>query len=201
MKKIKGIFFVFLLVFSGYGYAADPAPMVMLKDTSNQMLQELNKNIGRLKNNDKLVYNLVNRILVPHFDLVTMSRAVVGKEHWDKSSSVTQQQFIKEFTCYVIRTYSAALQSYDGEKIKFFPIRGAIGSTVKINSDLMLKNGPPVQLQYILLQRGGDWLIYDFSVDGISITKNYHSQFSGTLRQVGLDGLVKKLHQNNSKKG
>lgn len=181
-------------------FAVDPAPLALLKDVSERMLVELNKNIGTIKRNDKLVYNLVDRICVPHFDLLNMARAVVGRDYWQQASSSTQQQFIKEFTCYVIRTYASAMQSYDGEVVKFYPIRGAIDSKVQIDSDLLLKNGPPIQMQYRLSLQSGKWVIYDFSVDGVSIIKNYNSQFAGDLRLSGLGGLINKLHENNSRK-
>ena len=99
----------------------------------------------------------------------------------------------------MIRTYSSALQAYDGETIKFLPIRGSIGSRVQINSELLLKSGPSVHIQYRLLQKNGKWLIYDFSVDGISIVKNYNSQFASTLRQGGVVTLVQQLQKNNVK--
>lgn len=200
MKLIKVLVAALGILFCASSFAADPAPLAMLKSTSSQMLHELDKHLGNLKHNDKLVYNLVNRVLVPHFDLVSMSRAVVGRDCWQKASSATQQQFIAEFTRYVIRTYSSALQSYDGEKIRFYPIRGGITDKVQIDSDLVLKNGPPIQMQYRMIQQRGQWLIYDFSVDGVSIIKNYNSQFAGTLRQGGLDKLVQKLHENNNRK-
>jgi len=203
MKFIKVLVVMFSLLFGASGFAAtaaDPEPLAMLKSTSSQMLHELDAHIGHLKNNNKLVNDLVDRVLVPHFDLFSMSRAVVGPNYWQGAASGTQQQFIKEFTSYVIRTYSSALQSYDGERIKFFPIRGGISDRIQIDSDLLLKNGPPIQMQYRLLQQGGQWLIYDFSVDGVSIIKNYNSQFAGTLRQGGLEALVQKLHKNNAGK-
>ena len=76
MKLTKVLFiFLWLLTISRIGFAAgsDPAPVAMLKSVSSQMLGELNKDLGKLKGNDKLVDSLVNRILVPHFDLVSMS--------------------------------------------------------------------------------------------------------------------------------
>jgi phospholipid transport system substrate-binding protein len=201
MKSIKILQVAFSMLFVGISFAAqDPAPLVMIKDISNQMLHELDKHLGNLKNNDKLVYGLVDRIIVPHFDLTSMSRSVVGRDHWQQASSNTQQQFTKEFTHYVIRTYSSAIQSYDGETIKFFPIRGEITDRVQIDSDLLLKNGPPIQMQYRLIEQGGRWLIYDFSVDGVSVIKNYNSQFTGTLRQGGLDKLVQELQKSNARK-
>ena len=156
MRSIKILVVSLFLLISTSSFAAtDPAPLVMLKSMTGQMLSALDKYIGRLKNNDKLVDSLVNKIIVPHFDLNNMARAVVGRDPWQQASSSTQQQFIKEFTRYVTRTYSSALQSYDGEKMKFYPIRGNIGDKVRVSSDLLLKNGPPIQIQYSLLQQGG----------------------------------------------
>lgn len=197
MKSIRNLFVLSLLLLSVSVFAAaDPAPVVMLKNTTNKMLAALDKHIGQLKGNSKLVDSLVNKILVPHFDLTSMSQAVVG-QYWNKASSATQEQFKKEFTHYVARTYSSAIQSYDGETMKFYPIRGAVGDKVQISSELLLKNGPSIQLKYSVEKKGNEWLIYDFSVAGISIVKNYNSQFTGTLRQKGLDGLVSELKKNN----
>ncbi len=190
---------LFCLLISLASFAADdPEPMVMVKNITNQVLRELNKNIGHLKNNDRLINSLVNTYVVPHFDLNSMARAVVGRDYWQKAGSSTQQQFVKEFTRYIVRTYSSALESYDGEQMKFYPLRGGVtGDKVRISSDLLLKNGPPIQLQYGLLKQGGQWLIYDFSVDGVSIVKNYNAQFAGILRQSGLDGLLQQLQKYN----
>jgi len=180
----------------------DPAPLAMLKSISNRMFSELDKyrHRGNLKNNPRLVNSLVNRIVVPNFDLQSMSRAVVGGSFWQSGSSQVQQEFITQFTEYVIRTYSSAMQSYDGETMKFYPIRGAVGDRVQISSDLLLKSGPPIQLQYSVSRVGGGWKIYDFSVDGVSIVKNYNSQFASTLRQKGLSGLVQDLKKQNTGK-
>lgn len=199
-KKIIKISTILLgLTVLAPSFAADPAPLALLKDISGRMLVELNKNISTIKHNDRLVYNLVDRICVPHFDLLNMSRAVVGRNYWQQASESMQQQFIKEFTRYVIRTYASAMQSYDGETVKFYPIRGAVTNPVQINSDLLLKNGPSIQMQYRMSLQSGKWVIYDFSVDGVSIIKNYNSQFAGDLRQSGLNGLVVKLRKNNSR--
>jgi phospholipid transport system substrate-binding protein len=122
----KIILLAALMFVGNIAMAADPAPLAMLKSLSAQMTSELDRNIGNLKGNDRLVDGLVRRILLPHFDLTTMSRAVIGRDYWNNASSATQQQFIKEFTRYVIKTYSSALQSYEGEVIKFYPMRGLL---------------------------------------------------------------------------
>ncbi|MDR1057008.1 MAG: ABC transporter substrate-binding protein [Coxiellaceae bacterium] len=199
LNLLIGVAFFTVTAAQAVVVSVDPEPLAMLKNISKQMLAELDKyrKRGNLKNNPKLVNSLVKRIIVPHFNLVRMSQAVVGGNYWRPASSTTQQRFVNEFTQYVIRTYSSAMQSYDGETVKFYPIRGRVEGSIRISSDLLLKSSPPIQLQYGLSWQDSGWLIYDFSVDGVSIVKNYNSQFAGILRQKGLDGLVQELHKCN----
>ena len=180
-------------------FAADPPPLTLLKNVSDQMLVELNKNLGHLKNNDALVANIVRRNLLPHVDVTGMSHAVIGRTYWQNASSSSQQQFIKQFTTYVIRTYSVALSSYDKETITLYPIRGyKPGQThVQINSTINHTSRPASRVQYRLANVNGTWRVYDFSVDGVSFIQNYRSQFASTLQQGGLALLVQRLVEKN----
>lgn len=176
--------------------SSDPAPLAMVKTTAMQITTEFDKNLGRLKGNTSLVSRVVKRFLVPRVDLTTMSQIVVGR-YWAQASGATQQRFMQVFTDYVIRTYAAALSSYDGETIKFNPIRGYSGAKprVMINSQIFHKSGQPLQVQYRVLNKGGSWFIYDFTIDGVSMVENYRAQFAGTLHQGGLALLVQRLGQ------
>jgi phospholipid transport system substrate-binding protein len=203
MKTLKLAILLFSIFCGAMAYATDAtetqAPLVMLKKTADQMTGELDRYKGRLKGNDQFIYGIVRRILLPHFDLPSMSRGVVGKSYWEQASPALQKQFIDEFTFYVVRTYSGALASYDGEKIKFYPIRGFNPSAqrVEASSDIVRKSGPSVGLSYRLYQSGGAWIIYDFSVEGVSLVQNYRAQFASTLQQGGMTKLVADLHSHN----
>lgn len=201
MKKLC-IFFMAItaiLLTSIANAAIDPPPVAMLKNITAATTTELDRNLGNLKGNDRLVSGIVKRHVVPYFDLPTMSQLIVGKTYWQAANPATQQQFIKEFTNYVIKTYSSAIESYDGEQFKFYPIRGftAGQNRAQVNSDIIHKDGPPIHLQYRLSGSGNSWKIYDFSVDGVSIVQNYRAQFASTLRQGGLNKLVVEIQKKN----
>lgn len=200
MKKLFVLLIPLILLFGYVANAAiDPPPLVLLKNITSATTAELDRNLGHLKGNDRLVFGIVKRHIVPAFDLQTMSQLIVGKNYWQAANSNTQQQFTREFTNYVIKTYASAIESYDGEQLKFYPIRGfAPGQNrVQVNSDIIHKDGPPIHLQYRLLGSGNSWKIYDFSVDGVSIVQNYRAQFATTLRQGGLNRLVAELQKRN----
>jgi len=198
MNNLRALIFLVMSLLITATFA-EPQPLTILKQTSDQMIVELNKNLNQLKTNDALVYRIVDKILLPHFDLVGMPRSVVGREAWQQATATQRQQFIKEFTHYVTKTYAAAMASYDGEVIKFYPLREDLGNKtrVQIDSDLLHKNGPPIQMQYRMVKSGNTWLIYDFSIDGVSLVRNYQEQFATTLRQGGLAQLIEQLQQQN----
>lgn len=180
----------------------DPPPLAMLKNTADKTIVELDKHRQTLKSDDALVCNIVKRIALPHFDSNAMARSVVGREFWQAATPTIQKQFTTEFTQYIIRTYAAALANYNGEKIKFYPMRSydASQNRAQVQSDILQSGGPAIPVTYRLVKTGsGDWLVYDFSVEGVSIIQNYRSQFSSTLSKSGLAGLVAEVHSHNQK--
>ena len=123
---------------------------------------------------------------------------VVGRTYWKQASSNTRNQFKNEFTRYVTKSYSTALEAYRDEKIKFFPIRGGIrGSRVKINSLVEQRGGPSISVSYHLVRNNNTWKVYDYSVEGVSMVKSYRSQFANSLSRGGLSNLVKELSTHN----
>jgi phospholipid transport system substrate-binding protein len=190
---------LFSFLITNVALANDPAPLSMLKQTSAQMLSALKQNRAQLQNNPNLIHRIVVQILLPHVDLDSMSRAVVGRSYWSQATPAQQSQFKKVFTDTVIRTYSTAISSYQEEQIKFYPVRGFnIGQTqAQVRSEILRKNGQVIPVSYRLVQKNGQWFVTDFSVEGVSLIQSYQSQFAGVLSQNGFSGLLTRLKQHN----
>jgi phospholipid transport system substrate-binding protein len=48
-------------------------------------------------------------------------------------------------------------------------------------------------MDYRLFLKGGRWHAYDIVADGVSLVKNYRSQFNKIIRESSYQGLVEKL--------
>ena len=48
----------------------------------------------------------------------------------------------------------------------------------------------PIRINHLLKQTGGEWKVYDVTVDEISITANYRNQFNRVLNDGGYDKLI-----------
>lgn len=201
MKKIALIIPFFLLLVCNFSFAASSSPVSMLQTTANKMTSSLKANNSRIKRDPNYLYTIVRRILLPKVNLEVMSRSVVGRNYWNSANKAQRQQFKKEFTRFVTRTYSAALSSYKDEKIVVHPLRGGVAgrSRVQVYCDIYRSQGPKIPVSYRLLKSGSRWMIYDFSVEGVSMVQSYRSQFASVLSQGGMNRLLKQLKTHNRK--
>jgi phospholipid transport system substrate-binding protein len=177
---------------------AQSSPVAMLQQTSNQLLRELKQNRGQLRQNPGYVRTLVRRVIVPHFDLVTMSRSVMGRDAWMRATPAQRQRFIREFTQLAIRTYSAALSAYSDQEVEFYPLRNS-GSDgrVQVESKILQNDGPSTPVSYRLVLSGSQWKVYDFSVEGVSMVQSFRSQFSDDLSSGNIDRLNNRIASHN----
>lgn len=175
------------------------SPLELLQNTSNQLISALQRNQATLKNKPQIVYGIVNQILLPHVDVMSMSSRALGRDAWINASPNQRQAFAQQFVTLLIRTYSSALAQYTNERVNFLPMRGVYSDQprVQVNSVIVRESGPSINLSYRLMREGEQWMLYDFSVDGVSIIESFRSQFAGELQQSGLNGLITKLAQHN----
>jgi len=187
-----------LFLFCNLTLAAS-SPLATMQDVANQTLSFLQKNESRLKSNPKLIHNMVDRVLVPHIDADRMGGAVVGRRYWDNATPEQRAEFIRQFKRLVISTYSNALSSYDDDKIRFYPLRGnyAAQKAIQIRSVIIRKNGQRISINYNLVLAKGEWKIYDFSIEGVSMVQSYRSQFANVLARGGLPQLIQRLVIHN----
>lgn len=200
MMRLKNYFLLVCLCLFSSVALAQPSPMDMLQSTSDQMISALRSNKASLKTNPGTVYRIVNQILVPHVDLNTMSRLVLGRNAWQQASPELRGRFQQEFTRLVIRTYSSALASYTNQTIKFMPMRSGYEgrSRVQVQSQIVRDDGPPIALNYRLQLVNGEWKVYDFIIEGVSMVESFRSQFADDLSTEGLEQLVNKMGNHNS---
>ncbi|OIZ94392.1 hypothetical protein A1D18_06025 [Candidatus Rickettsiella isopodorum] len=176
------------------------SPVDLLQSTSNQLISALQRNQATLKTKPQIVYGIVNQILLPHVDVMSMSSKALGREAWLRATPMQRQAFAQQFVTLLIRTYSSALAQYTNERVNFLPLRGDYNSEsrVQVNSVIVRETGPSINLSYRLMRVNGQWMLYDFSVGGVSIIESFRSQFAQELQNNGIDGLINKLAQHNN---
>lgn len=176
-------------------------PQAVIEQTTQAMLAQLKADRKQLKAHPGRLYALVSDIVLPHFDFVHMAHWVMGRGNWAQMSRAQKTQFVLAFRTLLVRTYGTALLQYTNQKIRFLPLRDdpAQGYVV-VRSQVMEGNGRTIGIFYSLYNRRGEWLVYDISIDGISLLTNYRSSFNDEINRYGIKGLIARLEQHNAKR-
>ena len=196
-----GFMALLLLVGSSVTYAASD-PIQLLQGVSNQMLSSLKKNQTTIHNNPRAVYKLVRQILLPHVDTRTMARSVVVRSAWKKASVAQRDQFTREFSTLVVRTYSAAMAAFKNETVRFLPVRGGVDNKkrIQVDSIIVRKSAPSIPVSYLMVLSGNQWKAYDVIVEGISLVQTYRAQFSNIIAEGGISRAIRTTQKHNANK-
>jgi phospholipid transport system substrate-binding protein len=204
MKMNKYLVACFIFMFSWMMsvslYAAPTGdPVGLLQHIANNMIAGLKANKATLKTKPGIVYKLAYQYVVPYADLPEMSKRVLPPQIWNQATPAQRSRFQKQFTTLLIRTYASALTSYQDQTIKFYPVRGAQGSTVQVSSDIISPSSQPIHVTYRLLRSGSGWRLYDMSVEGVSLIESFRSQFSDILSHGNMETLLQRMSGHNTR--
>lgn len=192
---LSRVVLVISVFFSTLSFAQSPVPM--LESSAQQIIQTLKQNQKSLKQNHQLVYQAIERYLLPCVDVDGMSRSVLGRVAWNKATSIEKKEFTQAFTQLVIRTYASPLAEYSGETVQFLPFKEAANARfTRVNSIISRPNGQRIPLSYNLILKQGQWKVYDLSVEGVSLLQSFRSQFGQALQHSSMQDLITQMRQN-----
>lgn len=181
-----------LIVVSAAAAAVQP-PQQLIESTATRMLEKLKHEKVALQAHPERAYDLVNEIVVPHFDFELMAKRVLGK-HWRDANPKQRGAFVEAFKGVLVRTYANRLTEYTDYKINYLETpQGPESDRALVRSEVALPGQMPVQIDYRLLLRGENWKVYDVAIEGVSLVTNYRSSFNTEISQGGLDQLISRL--------
>jgi phospholipid transport system substrate-binding protein len=62
-----------------------------------------------------------------------------------------------------------------------------------VSTRIVTKNGTEVPVDYRMVKRSERWLVYDVSIEGVSLVSNYRTQFNKIIQTTSYRELVSKL--------
>ena len=201
MKRVIALGLLLLALGGGAIEAAVKPPQDVIQDTSTRMIDALRQNRTKLDRDPGQIYGLVDQIVLPNFDFELMSRWVLGRA-WQQATPDQRRRFTEEFRTLLVRTYAKALLEYSGEDIRLLPQPTVgDGSEVTVKTEVRLKAGRPIQINYSMHLNNDGWKVYDVKVDGVSLVTNYRSTFASQIRANGMDSVIADLQQRNTAQG
>jgi len=124
-------------------------------------------------------------LLLGNFDMPRISRFVLGR-YWLTGSAQEKEEFQKLLPDYVARSYSNRFANYSGETLKVTGSHPAGQDTTVVMSRINSPSGgPPINVEWRVVQTGSDFRITDVAVDGVSLVLTHRQEFAAVIEREG----------------
>ena len=167
---------------------ADSGITGQLKGTIDKVIKIVKDD--NLKSDKKSRRAALRKAIDERFNYRQMVMRSLAK-NWDPRSDQEKQQFTLLFKALLENSYANKLESYQDEKIDY------LGETIKGKYALVktqvVRPSSTIVVDYKLIQENGVWRVYDFVIEGVSMIRNYRSQFTKIIRKDSYEVLVQKL--------
>jgi phospholipid transport system substrate-binding protein len=125
------------------------------------------------------------------FDFGETAKRALGR-HWQGLAEKDRQEFTSLFTDLIERAYISKIEKYSGERIAYAG-ESVEGGLATVRTRFVTKQGTEIPVDYRMQQRGDRWLVYDVSVEGVSLINNYRTQFDKIIQTSSDAELVRKM--------
>ncbi len=183
----------------GLALAAPDEATALVKRTTERMLSTLQARRAEVDRNPSLIYGMIDSIVAPHFDFERITQGALG-QYWREADTAQQRELVNGFKQVLVRTYARSLLKYDGEEIRYLPVKpGSKSGRVTVSTEVREPGAAPIPVDYRLYNNGSGWKVYDVVINNASLVGNYRSSFASQIRQAGIDGLIVRLGEMNTK--
>ncbi len=194
MKKLAS-FCLLVLLAGPAAWAQDPNAVI--QGAADELTAGLEGRQEELAENKQELYALIDSILLPRFDRRYAAQLVLGR-HWRDASAEQRTRFIDAFYQSLLRRYGDGVLEYDEDAVEILPFRGDLTKQrVTVKTMVTLDDGTEVPVNYGLVNRDSNWLIFDVTIEGISYVRNYRTEINSEIQQTSLDAVIARLEGGN----
>ena len=129
------------------------------------------------------------------FDYGEMTQRALGP-HAKELSPAEKKEFTGLFETLLETTYANKIESYNNEKVIYLS-ESVEDEYAEVKTKIVTAKKDEYSLNYRLMNKGGEWMVYDVVVEGVSLVSNYRSQFNKIINNQGVKELMKKLRNKN----
>lgn len=131
-------------------------------------------------------------LIFPKFNFVEMGKRSLGKKRWKERTPEERKAFVDLFGKLLENSYANKLESFSDEKIVY--VDEIVKGRYAMVKTEVVRTNDTVSVDYKLIKSPEEWRVYDLVVEGVSLVKNYRSQFGKIIHNDSFDALMEKLN-------
>ena len=196
-RRITGVILIFavLLMIPLQGFAATPKETI--ETGVNNVIAKLSEPGFKAQAKDVQISQL-SELINTVFDFEALSKRTLGRE-WKKMKAAQQKEFVQLFRGLLQGVYADRLLAYSDQKIIFDKETMLKKGSAEVQSFLQTSDGKKIPLFYRLTDKSGSWKVYDVIIEGVSMVKNYRTQFREIISKDSPEKLMQILREKANK--
>lgn len=168
-------------------------PTEVIQESMDLLDEKLTGNKEALAADREQLYALIDSILLPRFDRKYAAQLVLGK-HWRQADAAQRDRFVAAFYRSLLQRYADGVLEFDQSRIELLPFNGDLAEKrTRVKTLVTLDDGTKVPVDYALVNRDGNWLLFDVRIEGISYVQNFRAELNSEIQAKSLDAVIERL--------
>jgi phospholipid transport system substrate-binding protein len=136
---------------------------------------------------------LIREAATGRFDWAAMARSAMGI-YWRDRTPAEKKEFTRLFSDLIESAYIGKIEGYSGEKVRYLgdSTDNRYGTVKTLIVD---DKGREIPVTYWVKDERGQWLIYDISIEAVSLVYNYRSQIADIMSRSSYANLIEILKE------
>ena len=178
---------------------AETSPYVLMQQASDKLFADIKNNQAKIKKDPNYLRTIVRNDLLPYVQVNYAGSLVLGS-HFKSTTPEQREKFFKAFSDFIEQAYAQVLTAYTDQNIQIEPAK-EVGdkNLVSIRVNIMQNGGQaPIKLDFKWRKNSktGEWQAYDMVAEGVSMVVTKQNEWSGNLRQQGIDALTAQIQKS-----
>lgn len=131
------------------------------------------------------------------FDYTELSKRTLSR-NWKKLNGDQKKEFEDLFRKLLGNVYMDRILAYKDEKVLFHKESMLSDNKAEVQSKI-LTGTKEIPMYYRMIAKNDQWKVYDVIIEGVSMVKNYRSQFNNILTKKPPEELLKILRKKVGK--
>ena len=178
---------------------AETSPYVLMQQASDKLFADIKNNQAKIKKDPNYLRTIVRNDLLPYVQVNYAGSLVLGS-HFKSTTPEQREKFFKAFSDFIEQAYAQVLTAYTDQNIQIEPAK-EVGdkNLVSIRVNIVQNGGQaPIKLDFKWRKNSktGEWQAYDMVAEGVSMVVTKQNEWSGILRQQGIDALTAQIQKS-----
>ena len=133
----------------------------------------------------------IRSMLLETVDIKTVSVLTLAN-YRSKFSNEQFEKFSELFSRLLFSTYITHLEKYSDEKVLITGTESLSDTRIVVKTNTV-SSTKQIPIEFSFLKEGQKWLLYDVHIEGVSLVRNYRSQFREILLNKSADQFLERL--------